>query len=139
MVLQYGIVGALILGEAAASANLVSPILIIIVSITGICSFAIPDFSLGFSLRILRFVYIILGYFAGFLGIGAGMFVGLSFLTNLKSFGSYYLAPYLPLTKLKTNISYFLAPMWKREKRANFLNTKRMQSQAHISMKWKFK
>jgi len=48
----------------------VSPILIIIVAITAICSFAIPDFSLGFSLRIYRFIYIILGYICGFLGIG---------------------------------------------------------------------
>ena len=53
-----GIVGALILGEAAVNANIVSPILIIIVAITGICSFAIPDFSLGFSLRLWRFFYI---------------------------------------------------------------------------------
>lgn len=53
-----GIVGALILGEAAVNANIVSPILIIIVAITGICSFAIPDFSLSFSLRLWRFFYI---------------------------------------------------------------------------------
>jgi len=43
-----GIVGALILGEAAVSANIVSPILIIIVALTGISSFAIPDYSLRF-------------------------------------------------------------------------------------------
>ncbi len=53
-----GIVGALILGEAAVNASVVSPILIIIVAITGICSFAIPDFSLSFSLRLWRFFYI---------------------------------------------------------------------------------
>ena len=46
-----GIVGALILGEAAVSASIVSPILIIIVSLTAICSFAVPDFSLSFTLR----------------------------------------------------------------------------------------
>ncbi len=44
-----GIIGTLVLGESAVSANLVSPILIIIVAITGICSFTIPDFSLSFS------------------------------------------------------------------------------------------
>lgn len=64
-----GIVGALILGQAAVSANVVSPILIIIVAITGICSFAVPDFSLSFSIRIYRFIYIVLAYVAGLLGI----------------------------------------------------------------------
>lgn len=65
-----GIIGGLILGEAAVSANIVSPILIIIVALTGICSFAIPDYSLGFCLRIFRFMYIVLAYIAGFLGMG---------------------------------------------------------------------
>ena len=65
-----GIIGGLILGEAAVSANLVSPLLIIVVAITGICSFAIPDFSLGFALRVFRFVYLILAYISGLLGIG---------------------------------------------------------------------
>ena len=46
-----GIVGALVLGQAAVSAGIVSPILIIIVAITGIASFSIPDFSFGFHLR----------------------------------------------------------------------------------------
>ena len=46
-----GIIGGLILGEAAVSANLVTPLLIIIVAVTGICSYAIPDFSLNFTIR----------------------------------------------------------------------------------------
>lgn len=61
-----GIIGALVLGEAAVSANLVSPILIIIVAITGICSFSIPDFSLSFSFRLFKFLYIILRLYCWF-------------------------------------------------------------------------
>ena len=60
-----GIVGALILGDAAVTANIVSPILIIIVAITGLASFAIPDFSFGFHLRVYRFIFILLGYTCG--------------------------------------------------------------------------
>lgn len=125
-------------GEAAVSANLVSPILIIIVAITAICSFSIPDFSLGFTLRIFRFLYIILGYIAGFLGIAVGLFAQLVILASTKSFGVSYFAPYLPVTNLSTDASYFIPPMWKREKRADFLNTKDSRSQDKISMKWKF-
>jgi spore germination protein KA len=68
-----GIIGALILGQAAVAANIVSPILIIIVAVTGIGSFAVPSFSLSFAFRVLRFGYILLGAMAGFLGITAGL------------------------------------------------------------------
>lgn len=134
-----GIVGALILGDAAVSASLVSPILIIIVAITGICSFAVTDFSFSFSLRIFRFLYILLGYILGFLGIAIGIFIHLSLLSNLKSFGVPYLSPYVPNTSNpRSSLSYFLHPIWKREKRAEFLNTKRPILESKISMKWKF-
>lgn len=133
-----GIIGALILGEAAVSANLVSPILIIIVAITGICSFSIPDFSLSFSFRIFRFLYILLGNLCGLLGIATGLFIQLCILINLKSFGAPYFAPFVPATNLNTSISYFVKPIWLREHRADFLNTKRPKEEGKISMKWKF-
>ena len=133
-----GIIGALVLGEAAVSANLVSPVLIIIVALTGLCSFAIPDFSLSFSFRIFRFVYIILGILSGLLGIVLGLFIELAILVNLKSFGSPYLAPYVPITKLNGSLSYFVKPIWKRELRSDFLNTKRPAQEGKISKKWQF-
>ena len=133
-----GIIGALILGESAVSANLVSPILIIIVAITGICSFTIPDFSLSFSFRIFRFLYIILGYLCGLLGIAMGMFIQFAILVNLKSFGAPYFAPYVPATNLNASLSYFIKPIWARETRADFLNTKRPKQEGKFSRKWKF-
>lgn len=133
-----GIVGALVLGEAAVSASIVSPILIIIIAITAISSFAIPDFSLGFHLRIERFAYTLLGSLCGFLGIGVGLFIHLITLCSLKSFGVPYLSPYMPKTNIRNN-SYLLKPVWKREKRSDFLNTKRTTVQDNISMKWREK
>ena len=133
-----GIVGALVLGQAAVSANIVSPILIIIVAITAIASFAIPDFSFGFHLRLMRFIFILLGYIAGFFGVGIGLFVYTCVLCSLKSFGVPYTAPYAPVTGVGQN-GFLLNPMWKREKRADFLDTKRQNAQEHISMKWRYK
>lgn len=95
-------------------------------------------FRFGFTLRICRFLYIILGYLAGFLGIAIGLFIQLVILAKSKSFGVSYLAPYLPVTNLNTDAGYFVPPMWRREKRADFLNTKQPRSQGNISMKWKF-
>ncbi|MGN1351572.1 MAG: spore germination protein [Clostridia bacterium] len=126
------------LGDAAVSANIVSPVLIIIVAFTGICSFSIPDFSLSFTLRIFKFLYIFLGYLFGFLGIAIGISIQLSILSNLHSFGVPYLSPYTPISNSDSNTSFFQNPIWKREYRADFLNTKRPMEAAHISRKWKF-
>jgi len=124
-------------GQAAVDASIVSPILIIIVAITGIASFAVPDFYMSFHFRIARFWYIAAGFLAGFLGIGLTMFIHLLILTSIKSFGVYYLSPYIPVMSVNKK-GYFLSPMWKREKRSDFLNTKRERKQNHISMKWKY-
>lgn len=132
-----GIIGGLILGEAAVSANIVSPFLIIIVATTGICSYAIPDYSLNFTIRVFRFIYIVLGYMAGFLGLSFGLFAQLIILSNLQSFGVSYFSPYIPSGNKNTDASFYIKPIWKREKRSNFLNTKRPVQEEKISMKWK--
>lgn len=130
------IVGALVLGEAAVSANIVSPISIIIIAITGLSSFAIPNSSLELHFRLLRFIFIVLGAAFGFLGISLGLFLYLILLANYSSFGVPYLSPYVPLTKVNNN-GFFLPPLWRREKRADTLNTKRRNKEAYYSMKWK--
>ena len=132
-----GIVGALVLGQAAVSAGIVSPILIIIVAITGISSFAIPDFSFGFHLRYFRFLFILLGFMAGFLGIALGLFVYISILCSLKSFGVSYTIPFAPATNSRGN-GYLLPPIWKREFRAPYIAPKSEKEQEKISMKWKY-
>ena len=132
-----GIVGALVLGQAAVSAGIVSPILIIIVAMTGISSFAIPDYSFSFHLRFFRFGFILLGFLAGFLGIGIGIFIYLSELCDLETFGVSYTAPYAPFIDSKSN-GFLLPPIWKREYRASYLASKREKRQNKISMKWRF-
>ena len=137
MVLLYGIVGALVLGQAAVSASIVSPILIIIVALTGICSFAIPDFSFGFHLRYFRFVFIILGFMSGFLGISLGLFIYISIICSLKSFGVSYISPYSNSINSEGN-GYILPPIWKREYRSNYVSPQKAKQQEKIAMKWKF-
>lgn len=132
-----GIVGALVIGQAAVSAGIVSPILIIIVAITALSSFAIPDYSFSFHLRLFRFLFILLGYMAGFLGIGTGLFVYLSIICDMESFGVSYSIPYSHMENLK-NTGIILPPIWKREYRASYLATKKEKKQNDISMKWKF-
>lgn len=131
-----GIVGALVLGQAAVEADIVSPILIIVIAITGITSFSVPDYNLSFHLRVHRFVFIFISFFGGFLGIVAGLFIYLLNMCSLKSFGVPYLAPYAPLNKIGDD-GYFVKPAWKREYRSNFLNPKKRKVQGKYSMKWR--
>lgn len=133
---SLGIVGTLILGEAAVSANIVSPILIIVVAITGLSSFAIPDFYFSFHLRVYRFAFTILGYIAGLLGIGLGLFVYTAMLSGLKSFGVPYTSPFAPGLQ-DLGLKFFIPPFWKQEHRESFLSPKKERSQSNISMKWK--
>lgn len=131
-----GIVGALILGQAAVAANLVSPILIIIVAVTGIGSFSISDFSLGYSFRALRFVYLGLAGIAGLLGISLGIFINLLLFVHAKSFGVPFMAPFAPkMSGTRTN-TIFKTPFWKEEDRPNFVDPKDVKQQPFVSRGW---
>lgn len=132
-----GIVGGIIIGEAAVSANIVSPFLVIIVAITGIASFAIPDFSFGFHLRVFRFAFIFLGFAFGFLGIGIGIFAYITILCSIKSFGVPFTSPFTPMS-LNQNIGYVVPPTWKQESRQTFFGPKNIKRQNKISKKWEY-
>ncbi|HEY9062958.1 MAG TPA: spore germination protein [Pseudobacteroides sp.] len=131
-----GIIGALILGQAAVAANIVSPILIIIVAVTGIGSFAIPNFSAGFAFRILRFAFILLAASAGFLGITTGIFLIALWFVNAKSFGVPYVSPFAPRTSGSFVENVLKAPVWKQEKRPDYMNVKKDKMQPKYSRAW---
>ncbi|MBQ9658982.1 MAG: spore germination protein [Clostridia bacterium] len=129
------IVGGLILGEASVSANIVSPITVIIVAMTGIASFAIPDFSLGFHLRIFRFLFILLGAVTGFLGIGVGIFAYICMLCSVRSFGVPYTVPFTPAT-LGKNVGFAITNTWNKNNRSSFVAPQRNVRQQNTSKKW---
>lgn len=134
-----GIVGGLILGQAAVSAKIVSPIMIIVIAITGIGSFATADYSLSWSLRILRLMFIALASLMGFYGIAIGIFIYSLALGAQKSFGVPVLEP-TPKIKSRSMInSVFVNPIWRREKRPGFLYTKNDNEEPKISRSWKNK
>lgn len=90
-----GIVGGLIIGQAAVEANLVSPIVVIVISFTALCSFAIPNEEFATSFRILKFFFIVLCAWLGFFGMLLGLLTVLIHLSQLKSFGIPYLMPFV--------------------------------------------
>ncbi|XBL76399.1 spore germination protein [Bacillus thuringiensis] len=91
-----GLVGGLVVGEAAVQANIVSPIMVIVVALTAISSFVIPQYGASVALRMLRFVTM---FFAAILGLyGVILFVLLltTHLIKLKSFNMLYVTPAVP-------------------------------------------
>lgn len=130
-----GIIGALILGQAAVSANIVSPVLIIIVAITGLGNFAIPNFSLAFSARLLRFIFIFSGAVLGFYGISVALVIIAALLLNVKSFGIPFLSTVSPKSR-RSNDVFLKWPVWKQELRPDVVNPLDVRRQPHISRQW---
>ncbi|MHC1685145.1 MAG: spore germination protein [Clostridiaceae bacterium] len=119
-----GIVGALVIGEAAVRAGIVSSSMVIIVSITGISSFMIPKYSLALSVRVLRFVMMIFSGTLGLYGLFMGLFTILIHMAKLSSFGVPYLSPLAPLSISDLKDVILRAPWWAMKKRPKFLGTK---------------
>ena len=89
-----GLVGGIVIGQAALDANIVSPMIIIIISFTAICTFAIPDYGLTSAFRLIRYMFIALSAFLGLYGFLIAFLILLIHLSSLESFKTPYLAPY---------------------------------------------
>lgn len=90
-----GIVGGLIIGQSAVEAGLVSPIVVIVIAFTALCSFAIPNEEFATAFRLLKFLLIGLSAWLGYFGMLAGLLFILIHLSHLSSFGNPYLAPFV--------------------------------------------
>lgn len=115
-----GIVGGIIIGQAAVDANLVSPMAVIIISVTAICSFAIPNIALVSAYRLTKYFIIFMSATGGLLGYVAGLLIVLLHISGLKSYGVCYAAPFTGVKdkkyyKLKDTIFRFPFPKNARE------------------------
>ncbi|OXM85766.1 spore germination protein [Paenibacillus rigui] len=109
------IVGALVIGQAATSAGIVSAPMVIVVAITGIASFMIPRYTLGIPLRLIRFPIMLMAGTLGLVGVMLGFIGIIMHLSRLSSFGVPYLAPVAPTRFKEFKDIMFRAPVWKQE------------------------
>ncbi|MBD0382871.1 spore germination protein [Paenibacillus sedimenti] len=107
------IVGALVIGQAAVEAGVVSAVMVVVVSITAIASFVIPAYNMGIAVRMLRFVFMGLAASFGLYGIIIGLFLFVQHLCKLRSFGVPFMSPYSPVTLADHKDVIFRAP-WRR-------------------------
>ena len=106
------IVGALVIGQAAVQAGIVSTPMVIVVATTGIASFAIPRYNLGTAFRMIRFVMLILAGIFGLYGIVIGFIALVIHLVNLRSFGVPYFSPVAPQIPEHLKDVLVRAPRW---------------------------
>ncbi|MFJ7753569.1 spore germination protein [Peribacillus muralis] len=118
------IVGALVIGQAAVQAGIVSPAMVIIVSITAIASFATPSYSIAISARLVRFAFIICAGVLGLYGMILAFIILIVHLCSLRSFGVPYMSPLAPLNPQGLGDTFFRRPMWAFKERPKLISSK---------------
>jgi spore germination protein len=118
-----GIVGGLIIGEAAVQAGIVSPFLVIVVAVTAISSFSIPVYSAGITLRILRFAGMLCAAVLGMFGTILFFLIICGHLSKLKSFGVPYVTPISPFRFNDWKDLFLRAPLPLIKKRPDMMKT----------------
>jgi len=93
---SFGLVSTLILGTAAVDAGLVSPMLLIVVALSGLGSYALPDYSLSFAFRVGQLLMLIAGGILGLPGVCLALILLLFVVAGMESLGHPYLAPRSP-------------------------------------------
>lgn len=131
-----GIVGGLIIGQAAVEAGIVSAILIIIVSVTTISSFAIPSYELAAGLRVWRFIFIVLAAILGLYGVMLGVILLGTHLIKLNSFGVPFTSPYsgLGIGSGELKDTLFKGPIQSLKERPTFTNPR---NKKRLGRSWK--
>jgi spore germination protein KA len=114
------IVGALVIGQAAIQAGIVSAPMVMIVAITGISSFMIPQYPTSIALRMLRFPIMLLSGLVGLYGLIICVLVIICHLCILRSFGVPYLYPVAPMRIGALKDVLIRAPLNKMNRRPKF-------------------
>ncbi len=117
------IVGALVIGQAAVQAGIVSPAMTIVVAMTAIASFATPSFAMAIAARLVRFIFMIGAAAFGFYGIILGIIMLTIHLCGLRSFGVPYMMPFAPLSLVNNEDTLIRAPWWALKKRPPLISS----------------
>jgi len=125
-----GIVGGIIIGQAAVEAGIVSPSVVIVSALTGICTFVIPNIALVSGLRLTKYIVLLFSSLLGLYGFWLALILMLIHMASLKSFHIPFLYPFCSASINDYNDledSIFRLPLWFMKKRPIFSNDKHRQ------------
>ncbi|MBE5100302.1 spore germination protein [Bacillus aryabhattai] len=108
-----GIVGAIVIGQAAVQAGIVSNMMIIVVSSTAIASFIIPNYDMSSAIRLLRFPMMLIASWFGIVGIVIGLMTIIGHIISLESLGTPYASPFAPIRFPEWKDTFIRFPLWK--------------------------
>jgi spore germination protein KA len=117
------IIGALIVGQSAVEARVISPIAVIVVALAGICGYTIPNQDLGAALRISRFLMVVAALLAGMFGIMAAVTLLVYHLCTIESFHVAYMSPMSDGGTDSFTRSILRPPLWRNKYRDPALGT----------------
>ncbi|WP_151734409.1 spore germination protein ['Paenibacillus yunnanensis' Narsing Rao et al. 2020] len=123
------IIGGLVLGQAAVQAGIVSPAMVIVVSLTGICSFTTPAFNMALSIRFLRFGIMFTGAFMGLYGIAIAALMLVAHMCSLRSLGVPYMSPLGPFSPGDQKDLFVRSPLHFMKTRPRLTRSKRGRRQ----------
>ncbi|MGE5632732.1 MAG: spore germination protein [Caulobacteraceae bacterium] len=121
------IVGALVIGQISVQAGLVSPLMIIVVAVTGLSSFLIPKINSARQISVMRFPMMVLASTSGIFGLIMGGLLLLVHLVSLRSFGVPYLSPISPLQPKGLKETFIKLPSWALRNKPSYMESDRVK------------
>lgn len=131
-----GIVGAVVLGQAAVAARIVSPLMVIVVASTAIASFVVPSFNIVVGIRLLRFPLLLFSSTLGLYGLMVGFVAIVLHQVGLSSFGVPYMTPLAPQYASSARETILHTPSWRGSLRPRWLHPQERQRQAWFTRLW---
>ena len=112
-----GVVGGIVIGQAVVQANLVSPLIVVVVALSAVSSFVFPSYSMALAIRLIKFPMMILAASFGAMGAAVGWVFFTIHLASMESFGVPYLAPLAPMRYADLADVFGVPFIWKGKKR----------------------
>jgi spore germination protein len=124
-----GIVGGIVIGQAAVDAGIVSNVMVVVVAFTAIASFIQPQQDMASAIRLLRFPFMLAAYLLGSIGIVCGMMILAAHLVTLRSLRTPFGSPYAPIHTSEWKDTILRFPRWLLQKRPSSLRPKQQVRQ----------
>lgn len=124
------ILGGVVVGQAAVSANIVSPLVVVVVALAGIAGFIMPNQDLSSGIRVIRFTFALLASAGGFLGLMVGLIILITHLCSMDNYGVAYMSPFVDINESNHKDTIFRFPIKYFRKR-----TEKIVPENHIKQK----